>query len=199
MRRLLILIALLLWPAWAAAQDLPALFDVTGVAKDDVLNIRAEPKAGAPLLGAFTPDATGIEVVTLSPSGTWGMVRVGEQMGWTSLRYLARQPNQAAIPGALRCGGTEPFWSLLIAGGSAEYTSLAGDADTLTGLHLTRASNTTRVYGGFAEGKGGLASIVVERRLCGDGMSDVTFGFTIALSRNTPGAPQILSGCCSLN
>ena len=62
MRALALLLALAL-PSGAAAKGLPALHDVTGVAADDVLNVRARPDASAPVLGALTPDATGVEVV----------------------------------------------------------------------------------------------------------------------------------------
>lgn len=36
--------------------------DVTGVAADDVLNLRSEPRAGASLRGALSPTASGVEV-----------------------------------------------------------------------------------------------------------------------------------------
>lgn len=65
-------LALILWLAAgpAAAQDLPAVYDVAGVAADDVLNVRAEPSAEAPVLRTLAPDAGGIEVVALSgPAG----------------------------------------------------------------------------------------------------------------------------------
>ncbi|MGR3466510.1 MAG: SH3 domain-containing protein, partial [Shimia sp.] len=86
------LLVLLFWPAMVTGQQLPALFDVTGVRADDVLNIRTEPTARAPIIGSFAPDETAIEVLERSPSGTWGRVRYGEQMGWSSLRFLERRP-----------------------------------------------------------------------------------------------------------
>ena len=41
-------LALVLAPAAVCAQDLPALFDVTGVAGGDVLNIREQASARSP-------------------------------------------------------------------------------------------------------------------------------------------------------
>jgi hypothetical protein len=91
MVRILSLILALLVAMPAAAQDLPALFRVTGVAANDVLNIRAEPSARAAIIGSFRPDAGGIEVVALSADGRWGLVNSGEQAGWSSMRYLMHQ------------------------------------------------------------------------------------------------------------
>lgn len=62
----------------ALAQDIyPALHDVTGVAADDVLNIRSEPSASSPIIGTFSPFETDVEVVALSPDGGWGRVNAG--------------------------------------------------------------------------------------------------------------------------
>ncbi|MFD2813860.1 SH3 domain-containing protein [Paracoccus aerius] len=55
---------------------LPTLFDVTGVASDDVLNIRAEPNAKAAIIGTLAPDAFRIEVVEERQG--WARVNTGE-------------------------------------------------------------------------------------------------------------------------
>ncbi len=47
----LIALALALWATVLPAQDLPALYSVTGVGDGDVLNIRAAPDAAAAKLG----------------------------------------------------------------------------------------------------------------------------------------------------
>jgi hypothetical protein len=50
---------LALGPGSASAEaDGPDLYAVTGVAADDVLNIRAEPHADAELIGKIPPDGT---------------------------------------------------------------------------------------------------------------------------------------------
>ena len=41
------------------------MFDVTGVAANDVLNIRAAPDASAEIIGTLSPNARDIEVVLL--------------------------------------------------------------------------------------------------------------------------------------
>jgi hypothetical protein len=85
--------------ALAGEASLPALFDVTGVASGDVLNLRAEPSAQATIIGSFPADATGIEVIATDSSGRWGQVNAVERAGWASLAYLARQPGQGQAMG----------------------------------------------------------------------------------------------------
>jgi hypothetical protein len=111
-------LAVLLWAALAlpgaATQDgWPAIHDVTGVAADDVLNIRERPDASSPIVGQLAPDAT-VEVIRPNERLTWGLVNAGERTGWVSLRYLQRRPGQwdGAFPEIASCFGTEPFWSL---------------------------------------------------------------------------------------
>jgi hypothetical protein len=53
--------------------------DVTGVAADDVLNLRTEPRANAPLAGALSPTAAGIEVERRS--GGWAYVSASRAVG----------------------------------------------------------------------------------------------------------------------
>ena len=105
-------LCLLFSPLPLAAEDLPALFSVTGVASDDVLNIRAAPDPSSDILGALTPDATGIEVI--SESDGWASINVEDRSGRVAARYLRPMGHapwyQLQIP--LHCAGTEPFWSL---------------------------------------------------------------------------------------
>lgn len=85
--------------------------DVTGVAADDVLNLRTEPRSGAPLTGALSPTASGIEVVRRSDG--WAFVKSGKLAGWASVRFLrpAMSFENGKPPLPLQCIGTEPFWS----------------------------------------------------------------------------------------
>lgn len=110
----LLLLLILAAPAHATQEYiLPTLFDVTGVAADDVLNIRQLPDADAPIIGTLSPDAKGIEVV--EDTGGWGRVNSGEGSGWVSMRYMAYRTDvwhEGALPDGFSCFGTEPFWSL---------------------------------------------------------------------------------------
>lgn len=62
MKRLVLALGLL-WPGLAAAQVLPALYDVAGVAGDDVLNVQVGPDADSAAMGSLPPNAKAVELV----------------------------------------------------------------------------------------------------------------------------------------
>lgn len=177
------------------ADPLPALFDVTGVASDDVLNVRREPDAGSQKIGELAHDLRNVEVIATDSSGRWGMVNVGEQSGWTSLRYLARQPGNPdyALGQILHCSGTEPFWTFWIQQGTGAEFTLFDDVHPLgsAGYVTTAQGRPDRFFVGTAEG----ATAILRREMCSDGMSDRAFGIGIDLLINTDG-PALYSGCC---
>ena len=185
-------------PGGAGAQELPALFSVTGVAADDVLNIRALPDAKSEVVGSLAPDATGVEVVALAEGGRWGMVNTGEQAGWAAMRFLAAEGAAPwwALATPLSCYGTEPFWGLdLAAGGTAAYLSDPNDGPhdlgpaTLWQRPMNRAGLGLSFAGGFA---------TIEARACDDGMSGREYGLSILLFGELGGGRYSLDGCCSL-
>lgn len=184
-----------------AAQPLPALYDVQGVAADDVLNIRTGPSARAQIIGGLAPDARGIEVVARNAAGTWGQINTGEQSGWVSLRYMALRGvhiDHYNLPVGLRCFGTEPFWSLENTGGAWDYRTPDMSRE---GLEIWIAQDS-----GISEdlrrmvlfnGLGGPATGFIYPAQCNDGMSDRAYGLAIGVMMS-PSAP-LLSGCCSLS
>ena len=194
MPRLIVALALLLlWTAAAAAQQLPALHRVTGVAGDDVLNIRAEPSASAPVLGSFQPGEDGVEVLRLSPDGRWGLVGLPEGPGWVAMRFLAREaPGPGSLPRPLRCVGTEPFWSLQVSGDAAVFATPERETPLRP---LGEAGGFVGTVAAFDAG-GETLDLTVVRRDCSDGMSDRPYGFT-ALVWNR--GELFLEGCCTLS
>lgn len=196
----LFMLVLALFPAPVAAQDFPALYRVTGVSADDVLNIRTEPNARSEIIGGFTPDARGIEVIGLAPNGRWGLVNAGEQTGWSSMRYLAREHGDSWREGnmALRCFGTEPFWSMpiFLPGHRAEFHS-PGDGGfelvTEAGALPSTAYPPTLAIP-FSGTRDGVA--VLRTAVCSDGMSDRLYGLEAQLY--WLGDRAGLSGCCTL-
>ncbi|WP_238367563.1 SH3 domain-containing protein [Mesobacterium pallidum] len=194
-----VLALLLLCAAPAAAEVWPQLYDVTGVAADDVLNIRAEPDAGAPILGTLAPDARGVEVI--AEENGWGLVNTGEGAGWTSLRYLALHDiGPALLAPRLSCGGTEPFWDLDLVPGETAQFDLFGDKGP---VHA--ASGLQRAYGtpiGMAfTATSGAARMtgMIEARDCSDGMSDRVYGISLGLLVEGAGDNSgHYMGCCSL-
>lgn len=191
----------LVWAAGSALADpLPQLHDVTGVAADDVLNIRAEPTARAPAIGGLGPGARGIEVTARDSRGTWGRVNHGETAGWVFLRYLRARGvwiDNYNLPVGLRCFGTEPFWNLTHRDGTLAFEQLGG---ALRSWEVISAQDT-----GFpddlrrmirAAGTDGVLTAFVYPDDCSDGMSDRRYGLSVALMSDD--ASPLLTGCCSL-
>ncbi|EBA05728.1 COG3650 family protein [Sagittula stellata] len=189
------------WTAVAAvAQDgtLPALHRVTGVAADDVLNVRAGPSAQTEIVGTLAPDATGVGVVRTE--GGWGLVNAGERAGWASLRFLEAEPGGTlAEAGALRCFGTEPFWSLKIApGAEAVLTSPENmDGAAYEVGELRRMPAALEKYLVDGSGPEGAVAAIIQRAACNDGMSDRAFGLDVSVVLSG-GDRRVLSGCCTL-
>ncbi|MCL6285171.1 SH3 domain-containing protein [Ruegeria sp. 2012CJ41-6] len=178
-----------------AADPWPRLYAVTGVAADDVLNIRSDPRAGADKIGALAPDAREVEIVRRDSSGSWGRVNVMEHGGWVSMRYLAPQgPGfDADYPGPLHCYGTEPFWSLSADPGStAEFRFFDAEPAALSaGARQPAMGYSDRLR--FALGDSGQA--IIRRAECSDGMSDNAFALEIDLILDDD---RFLTGCCSI-
>jgi len=199
-----ILIALLLTVSAATAQTLPALHDVTGVAADDVLNVREAPRGTAGRLGEIPHDARGVEVVELSSSGDWGRVNLQERSGWVSMRYLApgAGPDEGALltDHPLWCSGTEPFWTLTSDGTSLSWSEPGVDPFPLSQHTAARAEGRPAfrqaVDGVFEDGRTLTATIRTE--VCSDGMSDRAYGLAIDLLMRGQDGSRLLTGCCSV-
>ena len=197
LRTALVLTLALAGPALATQEYiLPSLFDVSGVAANDVLNIRAEPDAGAAIIGALAPDARAIEVV--EERRGWARVNAAEGSGWVSARYLSYRTDvwqEGELPAAFRCLGTEPFWDAKVEGGDLVLRSpedRAGDR---------RAVQAVLDTGVFRDP----ARVLVARdmtlfshpQICSDGMSDRLFGLSATLVIHGD-SPRMLSGCCTI-
>lgn len=199
MLRLALFLAVLL-AAPVAAQDLPALYRVTGVAANDMLNVRAAPSARAAILSGFGPGAGGIEVVALAEGGRWGQVNLGESIGWVSMRFLTREGDAGWRSGTvpMQCFGTEPFWSVsfFLPGHRAEFhTPDNGGVELVTdagALPATVFPPTLAIP--FSGAHDGMA--VIRPATCSDGMSDGQWGLETQVYFR--GDTNGLSGCCTL-
>lgn len=182
-----------------AADTFPGSFYVTDVADDDALNIRANPSAGAEVIGTFGPYRLNIEVLRLSDDGKWGLVGLGEGNGWTSMRYLARSDHQDpnAFPRPLSCFGTEPFWSLNVTVRGDEYQLMG---DTRRDLTITQERVATNgAFATFLEGPTLERTLIVQTGYCSDGMSDREYGWRATLFNDAPDGSTVQSGCCTLD
>ena len=199
------LLMVLAGPAAATQDAWPALFDVTGVAADDVLNVRAEPSAASAIVGTIAQDARDVEVIAPNARQTWGQVNAGEAPGWVSLRFLRRQPGQwlGAIPEVRHCVGTEPFWSLSLDRDGA-VTFATPDRDPVGGTILERVAAEGRrdryAVTGVLDGPTGDEHLALRLALasCGDGMSDRSYGIEADLILDGADGARLLSGCCTL-
>ena len=202
MIRLVLFLVTLSGPALATQDAWPALFYVSGVDIDDVLNVRATPDVTAPVIATLSHDAKDVEVIAPNDSQSWGRVNTGETSGWVSLAYLRRQPGQwlGARPAIRRCGGAEPFWSLSL-GGSDSVSFVEPAAPVRTGQvekHWT--SENRRDRHGFSAGFGDDHDLlaIVEMAECSDGSSDRINGLSVDIVIGGPTGGRMLSGCCSL-
>lgn len=210
MRALLILVLSAL-PAAATQDGWPALFDVVGVASDDVLNIRSAPGTAGEIVGSLPHDGSDIEVIRPTEHLTWGLVNARERTGWVSLSYLQRQPDQwdGKFPAIRHCVGTEPFWSLAL--DPPQIRLETPDIEPRTGLissmHASLSRRDRFAYGGsFFPNEAGsrdiLLSIAVET--CSDGMSDREYGIAVDMLLTRPdlsgddSVTGLYSGCCSI-
>ena len=188
------LVALLLvLAAPLAADPVPALFDVTGVAADDVLNVREDPSAGSEVIGTLAPDAVGVEVVDLTFGGDWGRVNVNETSGWVSMRYMQQQPESDGVWRTPRftCSGTEPFWSLTVEQGVGARFQIMGEAEQALPAGLLRPG--AGLIDRFALPLGHNLAILRQMQ-CHDGMSDRAYGLDVGLMLNG----SLYAGCCTL-
>lgn len=185
---------LTIWASPGAAQSFPARFSVTGVAEDDVLNIRAAPSASAPVLDVLSPHAKGVEILGYSADGAWARLGLPEGEGWVARRFVAEEPveDPRKVPLPLRCVGTEPFWSLSVDGADAVFETPD------EGPRPLRPIGRAESFRGFVlafDDRGETRDLTVMRAECSDGMSDRPYGFT-ALVWNR--GEEVLEGCCFL-
>lgn len=207
MKKLLILLVWFLSPMTLWANELPALFDVTDVAYDDVLNVRKFPDPSSEILGSLAFNDRNIEVVDLSENSSWGLVNFGEISGWVSMRYMTIVPSDEwHMPSAkLVCSGTEPFWGMTMNApteGSVSFSSMSADKARVYSIdwhggQIARLHNIVGLGGMNKDASGGFAA-VIRRGSCHDGMSDMNFGLAIDLFLHGGGEPAGYEGCCSL-
>jgi uncharacterized membrane protein len=185
----------------AAGQHLPAAYRVTGVAADDVLNVRAGPGAGWDIVGRIAPFALHVEVLELSEDGRWGRVPLPEGSGWVAMRHLEPTPpdDPAALPRPLSCYGTEPFWHLGLFPRGAEWTT--PDEGRIDLVSVEEAVAPAGFLGRFSAASGQWRdyTLTILREPCWDGMSDRPFGLSARLFLRGPAGNLAVPGCCSLD
>ena len=198
-RTALALILALAGPASATQEYiLPTLFDVSGVAPDDVLNIRAEPNARAAIIGTLATDATRIEVA--EERRGWARVNTGEGAGWVSARYLSYrvdvwQPGE--LPPAFRCLGTEPFWDAKVEGGELVLRSPENQGGDRRAVQAVLDTGVFRDPSRVVVAQD--MTLFSHPQICSDGMSDRAFALAVSVILDGAETPsRMLMGCCSI-
>lgn len=179
----------------------PGYYAVTGVSANDVLNIRAEPDASAPIVGSFAPDAAPVEV--LIEQDGWGYVSSGEGMGWASMAFLqpleVSRMGQSAVPDGLTCGGTEPFWGASMSESGINFASMDSAEEVFSFIAAENFGGAgplrNLLIGGNATRN---VTAVISTEICSDGMSDRDYPRRIDLVFNGEGGPSGYAGCCSM-
>ncbi|MEM6577414.1 MAG: SH3 domain-containing protein [Pseudomonadota bacterium] len=183
------------------AESLPAFYNVVGIAQTDVLNVRAAPNLSAQILSTLPHDATGLEVVGRDADDGWAQINIGEQTGWISLQFLARQPGQPddTLPRPISCVGTEPFWDLTLPEtGQAEINRIDADPVLIDTLAPVTAANRTDRYAVFGQGSEQVFTFIFHRDQCSDQMSDRAFGMSVDIFMTENSGVSYVTGCCSL-
>lgn len=201
-----ILLGLFLVTAGPAAATqvyiLPTLFDVTGVAANDVLNIREAPSSTAAIIGTLSPRARDIEVVGYDATGRWARINTGERSGWVALRFLAYQSDvwtPGTLPPSLHCLGNEPFWSFSPRGDVVVYSApeVPGDAMRIEQVLTSGIFRDPRRSVSARSATRRMTAVIVPMA-CSDGMSEHSYGLDVTVILEARGEPQMLTGCCSI-
>jgi uncharacterized membrane protein len=212
-RRSLILNLLLLIASPAVADQRsapePALtYRVVNVAPGDVLRVRSQPDASAPVIDNLSANATGIILTGVKQNvgqATWWQIIVKSadgNAGWVNSRFLAvAEPTAIGEIGfGLRCIGTEPFWSLEIANGQASFTTPEGER-WLWKAHSWRDAAGHQPGQRFViqldsqnPGASGWAAVSRPQQFCSDGMSDLEYPYDLIVATPTS---RVLGGCCA--
>ncbi|MGK7753172.1 MULTISPECIES: COG3650 family protein [unclassified Roseovarius] len=201
MKRLVSACLLLLCATFAQAQSLPAFYDVSGVAADDVLNVRAGPGVGNSIIAKLNADASFIEVVAFDETRKWARVNVDEASGWVAVRFLDRRLDQPdnQLPRPLTCTGTEPFWSLAIdRTATATLDRMDDEPITVATLEPVTSQNRTDHYAIFGQAQTQVFTFMFQRDACTDGMSDRAYGMSVDLFVTEESGVTFLTGCCNL-
>jgi uncharacterized membrane protein len=194
-------------PAGEDAPDPRHTHRVVGVAADDVLNVREQPDPRARRIGALQPGASGVVVTGVQQrvggQRWWEVVHgeAGRGAGWVNARFLAPEDVAPAAGFDLRCGGTEPFWSLEIAGGRATFERMGEAAGIFPASSWMDSAGRPEGHR-FAirldgpEGTPpGWATVGRADRHCSDDMSEREYPYDVIVV--LPGEGGVIDGCCA--
>ena len=205
--KILLLFAFTLYCTVSFAQNtlLPQYFEVSGIADDDVLNVRSGPSTEHRVVGNLKIGSGTIEVLEFSEDNIWGRILWAESNGWVHKDYLrAVSPTNlknTMVPVGLRCSGTEPYWDFSIESqGDVTFKELFTDSIENSVIeHVAESDNKANFPTALlaASDKVKLTA-VLHTRQCNDGMTERAYGWEIDLLVSDNAEQRLLSGCCSM-
>lgn len=191
MSSLLLLSLLAGGPQIAANPGVP--YRVTGVGDWDTLLIRSRPSAKAAIRGAIPHDGVEVSVLKFGTEKRWAYVNYHDMVGWVSTAYLSPAAEVGAPQKGVSCTGTEPFWSLTLAGVESRWASPEGDEAAPLSEPIA-ASNRTN--GWMLSGDGAVRWALLEIDPgCSDGMSEKAWDYSAWILHSDG---RLLQGCCSV-
>jgi len=132
-----------------------------------------------------------------SDDGTWAQILWQKGNAWVASRYLSETPRprlDSGLPVQLRCGGTEPGWSLTLSDqGTVQLDLMAGSSLSAPIAWSTPSRNEDD--NAYAFGAQDLTG-VLRRAMCTDGATDRVYGWRMDLVSGPDST--LFSGCCSL-
>jgi len=192
MRLVVILIAGLLAAAPAEAQ---VVYSVFGVRQGDMLNMRAQPSAYAPIVQAIPFNGEGIVLSGRTAPNGWVEAIYQRRRGWVNGRFLGfGGAGRYQLPAFLDCSGTEPFWSIGLAPGTARAEMMFAERRYFFRLiRAQQAMNRTDIWLIRGAARPGDLRLIVRHEACNDGMSDNRYPFsTVAMISGL----NMVAGCC---
>lgn len=175
------------------------LYGVIDVAADDTLNMRAGAGASHAVLDGFRNGAL-VSVTGFDAAQKWASVQKDGQVGWVSMRFLtlidiASKTTIPAETKPLICSGTEPFWSAAIGSEQVFYSDI--EANAVAGgvtFNVAAAGRPPRLVGFSADPLSG----ALRQQSCSDGMSDITYDWSVMLINRSGTGSRVVEGCCRL-
>lgn len=184
------------------AEELYAVRDVTA---DDYLNVRAQAGAQAMIVTMIPHDAKTVRLTGQEKQlgrATWVKVSWQSKQGWVNRRYLIKAGEQLPVSAqkpaksnpTLRCGGTEPFWSIDVSRKTASFKPMDGENMTLPVTFRSQSANNPTIAAVDARNKERNITLFLQKVAeCSDGMSDINYPFRVtAIISNK----AVYSGCC---
>lgn len=176
----------------ATENEMPPLV-IIGVEDNDVLNVRAEPHAGAALVGTLAPNTSGIRVTAQATETLdWIHIEANGLQGWANVSYLGYGNSFVSLPIRLHCSGTEPFWGMELSYSRADVSFAFNEREIRAGFSAPtspagRTNNWLRTR--FEQET---EFLLIEAETCSDGMSDKNYPYSILVKLED----NLIAGCC---